>query len=122
MTQDTVRFALFSEVFAALAHPKRLEIIHILESGEYTAGTLVERTGLSKANVSQHVGILKARGLVYCEKRGTYCYYRLTSPEVLRACESVRQLILGQMAGVTEAHRQLAHVTPLVRRGRDGKR
>lgn len=111
--QNTVRFALFAEVFAALAHPKRLEIIHLLEGGEYTAGALVERTGLSKANVSQHVGVLKARGLVHCEKRGTYCYYRLTSPEVLKACESVRQLILDQMTLVTEAHRQLARVTPL---------
>ena len=111
--RNTVRFALFAEVFAALAHPKRLEIIHLLDAGEYTASALVERTGLSKANVSQHVGILKARGLVHCEKRGTYCYYRLTSPEVLKACESVRQLVLDQMTLVTETHRRLARVTPL---------
>lgn len=113
MSKDTVHFAFFAEVFAALAHPKRLEIIHILDEGEHTAGTLVEKTGLSKANLSQHVAILKARGLVHCEKRGTYCYYRLTGPEVLKVCESVRQLILDQMTLVTQARRQLASVTPL---------
>jgi len=113
VTEGTVRFALFAEVFAALAHPKRLEIIHLLEGGECTASTLVERTGLSKANVSQHVALLKARGLVHCEKRGTYCHYRLTSPEVLRTCESLRHLILDQMTLVTGASRRPAHVTSL---------
>lgn len=113
MREGGVHFALFAEVFAALAHPKRLEIIYLLHGGEHTAGALVEKTGLSKANVSQHVAILKARGLVHCEKRGTYCYYRLTGPEVLKACENVRELILEQTMFVTQARRRLACVTPL---------
>ncbi|MDR7925947.1 ArsR family transcriptional regulator [Acidithiobacillus thiooxidans] len=52
--QETIRFALFSEVFAAIAHPKRLEIIHYLGEGQKTASELTELTGMSKANVSQH--------------------------------------------------------------------
>lgn len=117
---DNVRFALFSEVFAALAHPKRLEIIHILGGGQHTAGELVEKTGLSKANVSQHLNILKARGLVHCEKCGTFCHYRLTTPKVLEACELMRQVILEQMEGFTETRRALAAVVPLKGRSEEG--
>jgi transcriptional regulator, ArsR family len=71
MNAETVRFALFAEVFAALAHPKRLEMIHYLGERQHTAGELTELTGLSKANVSQHLNVLKARGLVHCDKCGT---------------------------------------------------
>lgn len=116
MTGNTVRFALFAELFAALAHPKRLEIIHLLGTGEHTAGDLVEKTGLSKANVSQHVNMLKARGLVHCQKCGTFCHYRLTSPKVLETCELVRQMILDQMDLTTQHRAELAHVVSL-RRG-----
>ena len=87
MSNETVRFALFAEVFAALAHPKRLEIIHHLGEGQRNAGELTELTGMSKANVSQHLNILKARGLVHCDKCGTFCNYRLTSPKVLETCK-----------------------------------
>ncbi len=38
MSAETVRFALFAEVFAALAHPKRLEMIHYLGERQHTAG------------------------------------------------------------------------------------
>lgn len=113
MSAETVRFALFAEVFAALAHPKRLEMIHYLGERQRNAGELAELTGLSKANVSQHLSILKARGLVHCDKCGTFCHYRLTSPKVLETCEIVRQLILEQMDLTTACRRQLAEVIPL---------
>jgi len=74
---------------------------------------LAELTGLSKANVSQHLRIRKARGLVHCDKCGTFCHYRLTSPKVLETCEMVRQLILEQMDLTTACRRQLTEVVPL---------
>ena len=49
MSSETVRFALFAEVFAALAQPKRLEMIHYLGAGQRNAGELADLTGLSKA-------------------------------------------------------------------------
>ena len=111
--QETIRFALFSEVFAAIAHPKRLEIIHYLGEGQKTASELTELTGMSKANVSQHMNILKARGLVHCDKCGTFCHYRLTSPKILEVCEIVRELILDQMQITTRNQRELSTVAPI---------
>lgn len=116
MTAKTVRFALFAEVFSALAHPKRLEMIHYLANGPQNAGELAQLTGLSKANVSQHLAILKARGLVHCDKRGAFCHYRLTSPKILECCEMIRQLILEQISLTTTYRRQLTKVSVLRRR------
>lgn len=113
MNNETVRFALFSEVFAALAHPKRLEIIHYLGEGQKNAGEITALTGMSKANVSQHMNILKARGLVHCDKCGTFCNYRLTSPKVLETCEIVRDLILDQMQITYQNHAVLSTVVPI---------
>ncbi len=108
MTDDAGPFTPFAEIFAALAHPKRLEIVHLLGNGEHTAGEIVEKTGLSKANVSQHINLLKARGLVHCEKRGTYCHYRLTDPAVWETCERIRHIILGRMELTARRRTELA--------------
>lgn len=116
MKTKTGRFVLFAEVFAALAHPKRLEIVHCLGEGSRNAGDLSAITGLSRANLSQHLHVLKARGLVHCEKIGTFCHYRLTSPDVLRTCEIIRKLILDQMEVTSALRRQLAAVTPIRKR------
>jgi len=97
MSQENARFALFSEIFKALGHPKRLEIIHALGDGERTATQLAEATSLSKTAVSQHLSVLKAQALVLCDKRGSFCYYRVASPAVFSVCEGVRQLVLEQV-------------------------
>ncbi|WP_248885682.1 ArsR/SmtB family transcription factor [Acidithiobacillus acidisediminis] len=110
MSLGTVRFALFAEVFAALSHPKRLEIIHLLGQAQHTAGELAALTELSKTNLSQHLNVLKARGLVHCEKCGTFCHYRLTSPKVLETCQLVRGLILEQMEITTQQRAELVRL------------
>lgn len=112
---DTVRFVLVSEMFSAMSHPKRLEIISHIGLSNRGSGELAELTHLSKANVSQHLNVLKARGLVVCEKSGTSCRYRLTSSKVLEICDLIRQMILEQMETSSEKRKSLANVTPFVR-------
>jgi len=102
------RFALFAEVFKALAHPKRLEIIHALREGERTATELAETAGVSKTAVSQHLSVLKAQALVLCDKRGSFCYYRVASAEVFSVCEGVRRMVLEQVASFEAARPFLA--------------
>ncbi len=112
MTGEAGPFAPFAEIFAVLAHPKRLEIVHLLGDGEHTASEIVEKTGLSKANVSQHINLLKARGLVHCEKRGTFCHYRLTDPAVWETCERFRDIILDRMELTARQRAELAQPLP----------
>jgi ArsR family transcriptional regulator len=107
-SDSQARFALFAEIFKALAHPKRLEIIHALRDGEHTATQLAEAAGLSKTAVSQHLSVLKGQALVLCDKRGSYCYYRVASDEVFSVCEGVRRMVLEQVASFETARPYLA--------------
>jgi rhodanese-related sulfurtransferase/DNA-binding transcriptional ArsR family regulator len=67
----------FSRLGKALASPQRLIILNIISQGEHTVEVLARYSGLSVANVSRHLQILKATNLVKVRKDGKYVYYRL---------------------------------------------
>lgn len=76
-----------AEVFQALAHPTRIHIAECLQDGEQAVGTLVQRIGIEPANLSQHLAVLRAKGLVVNRKEGTQVFYALRDPllsDVLR--------------------------------------
>ena len=60
-----------AEVFQALAHPTRIHIAECLQDGEVSVSSLVERIGIEPANLSQHLAVLRAKGLVINRKEGT---------------------------------------------------
>lgn len=113
MTAGTVRYALVAQVFAALAHTERLEIIRQLDTGQHTARELADLLGLTRARVFRQLGVLKARGLVLSNRCANVCGYRLSSPQVVVACEVVRQLILKQLDSGTCHRPGSANVVPL---------
>ncbi len=90
-------FKLQSEVCKTLANPKRLEIIYALKDGERPAGELVRRLGISKANVSQHLGVLKACGVVRSRREGVNIYYSIANPKIIKACMLMREVLIEQL-------------------------
>ena len=74
-------------MFQALAHPTRIHIAECLQDGELPVSVLLERLGIEAANLSQHLAVLRAKGLVVNRKEGTQVFYSLRDPllsEVLR--------------------------------------
>ncbi len=71
----------------SLANPQRLRLLSWLRDGEKTASDLVRLTGLSKPNISQQINRLKHEGLVICDKRGTFCHYRIADQRLIEALE-----------------------------------
>jgi ArsR family transcriptional regulator len=69
----------FAKVAIVLASGPRLEILELLAQRECTVESLVERTGLPVANVSQHLQLLKRRGMVTARRAGKYIHYRLAN-------------------------------------------
>jgi DNA-binding transcriptional ArsR family regulator len=69
-----------AEVFQALAHPTRIAILELLEHGELSAGSLIEKLGFEQANVSQHLAVLRGKQLVNQRKVGTQVLYSLREP------------------------------------------
>ena len=90
-------FELQSDVCKVFANPKRLEIINHLKDRELSAGDLIERTGLSKANLSQHMGVLKAKGVIVSRREGVTVYYRISKVKIIEACVLMREVLLEQL-------------------------
>lgn len=78
---------LIAERFRILAEPTRLVILTALLEGERSVSDLVDETGLNQANVSKHLGILRASGFVDRRKDGLYAFYSLVDPTVSELCD-----------------------------------
>jgi rhodanese-related sulfurtransferase len=93
-------FQQFARVAAAFASPKRIEIIDVLAQGERNVETLAAETGLSIANTSRHLQVLKVSGLVAFRKEGLLVFYRLADPKVLDGYRALRELAEERLAEV----------------------
>ena len=76
-------------ILRALAHPVRLQILNALARQPACVSELEAMTGRRQSYVSQQQAILRAAGLVRCEKRGLQVCYRLTWPEVAKLLAEV---------------------------------
>lgn len=79
--------------FGALAVAMRLKILNALREGERSVGGLAQETGCSQANVSKHLAVLAANGLVAKTARGTSAFYRIADPRIYKLCD----LVCGQI-------------------------
>lgn len=86
----------------AFANPIRLRLLDILAAGEHGVSDLQKELGISKANLSQHLAVLKSAGVVVMERRGKLGFCSLAMPEVKQACAMIRDVLRGH---VREARR-----------------
>jgi rhodanese-related sulfurtransferase len=103
MGDRVVKSALFDE-FAraakALASGRRIELLDVLANGERTVEVLAGEVGLTVANASQHLQVLRQAGLVATRREGTWVYYRLAAPEVFGLWRALRTLAASRLAEV----------------------
>lgn len=93
-------FDQFARVAGALASGRRAEMVDVLANGERTVEELSRQVGLSIANTSQHLQILKEAGLVASTRDGTRVRYRLASPAVYRFWVALRSLTAERAPGI----------------------
>jgi DNA-binding transcriptional ArsR family regulator len=82
-----------AEILKTLASPRRLDILHRLAAGPVEVGRLADELGLAQPNVSQHLAVLRAAGLVEAEREGREVRYRLSDPDVMVACGVMRRVL-----------------------------
>ena len=102
-------FEQFARVTSALSSPRRLEMVDLLAQSERSVEDLARMAGLSVANASRHLQILKAARLVDVRREGTYAYYRLADDRVFRAWRAIRDLAdarLTELAHVVRSFRE----------------
>ena len=91
-------FALHAEVCKAMANPTRLKILNALQHGEQPVQVLAKSLKVRKANLSQHLAVLRQRGIVATRREGLNIYYRCANPKMLKACDILREVLLEQLA------------------------
>jgi DNA-binding transcriptional ArsR family regulator len=80
---------LVAQRFRVLGEPMRIKLLDRLRDGDATVGELQEALGASQQNVSKHLGVLLAAGMVSRTKRGTSSVYAIADPGVFELCELV---------------------------------
>lgn len=89
---------LHARVCKAIADPKRLLIINELRDRELSVGDLCESLGLSQSNASQHLAVLRERGIVSARRAGSNVYYSLRSQKIVQAVDLLREFLAEDLA------------------------
>lgn len=99
---------LHARVCKALADPKRLMIINELGDRELSVSDLCEALGLPQSNVSQHLAVLRDRGVVSSRRVGTSMLYSLRGTKVLQAVVLLREFLAEDLAQQGRLGHQIA--------------
>lgn len=92
----------FARIGRAISTPKRLEILDLLGQGERSVEALAREAGLSVANASQHLRVLRSARLVDSRRDGPYVYYRLADARVWRLWSALRDLGRARLAEIEQ--------------------
>jgi DNA-binding transcriptional ArsR family regulator len=77
----------------AFANPTRLRLLDILGNGEHAVADIQEKLGISKANLSQHLAVLKSTGVVTARRDGKHVLCSLAMPEIKQACQLIQNVL-----------------------------
>ncbi|MEK7463797.1 MAG: metalloregulator ArsR/SmtB family transcription factor [Patescibacteria group bacterium] len=79
-------------IYKILANPKRLEILNLLKKQETSVEDLLRITKLPKANLSQHLALMRHNGLVIPRRSGLNIYYSIIDPRIVEPCKILHEL------------------------------
>lgn len=84
-----------SRAMKAMSHPLRLKILCVLGDREISVQDIVESVGTSQSNISQHLAILRDKGVLRTRKDANRVYYRVGDPRTLKLISLMRDVFCG---------------------------
>jgi rhodanese-related sulfurtransferase len=99
-------YAEFARISQALGSDRRLELVDLLAQSPRRVEALADETGMTVANVSQHLQVLKNARLVESQRRGTAVTYRLASPSVMALWLALRDVAEDQLPEIGKLREQ----------------
>jgi len=87
--EDVVQAA---QAMKAIAHPLRLKILCVLGEREVSVQDIVDQVGTSQSNISQHLSILREKGVLLTRKDANRVYYRIGDPRTLKLVGMMRDV------------------------------
>ncbi len=76
----------------SIAHPLRLKILCVLADGELSVQDIVDNVGTSQSNISQHLAILRDKGVLYTRKDANRVFYRIDDPRIIKLVSMMRDV------------------------------
>ena len=93
--------ALKAKLYRGFADPSRLSILEALREGPLTVSAIVEKTNLSRTNVSNHLRCLSDCDLVISESQGRYTLYQLSHPKIAALLRLSEEILEDSARGVS---------------------
>jgi ArsR family transcriptional regulator len=115
-------FKLQADVCKIFANDKRLEIINLLKNREMSTGDIMRETGLSKVNISQHMNILKSKGVIMSRREGQQLFYSIANPKIIQACNLMREVLIEQHLARAKAVSRLVKASNTLTGNQSAKR
>jgi ArsR family transcriptional regulator, cadmium/lead-responsive transcriptional repressor len=102
LTANPTVYTLQAKLFRGFSDPSRLAILEALRTKPLTVGEIVETTGLTQSNVSNHLSCLRDCGLVIAQPQGRYVFYALSDPRVEELLRLADELLADVARGLYE--------------------
>jgi len=100
-------YNLHADICKTISNPNRQAIIDNLRGKEMSVTGLINKTGISQANLSQHLSILRSKGVVVTRREGNNIYYSISNPKILKAydllSEVMQELFQNKQKTINEA-------------------
>ncbi len=90
-------FQMHANVCKSLGSPTRLRILNSLRDGEKSVEELTILLGLKKANVSQHLGIMRQVGIVSTRREGQSIHYTIANMKIIKAGDILKEVLFEQL-------------------------
>lgn len=84
-----------ARVIKAMAHPLRLKILCVLGDREFSVQDIVDTVGTSQSNISQHLAILREKGVLRTRKDANRVFYRISDQRTLQLLGMMREVLCG---------------------------
>src|SRR3989304_5769912 len=98
MNEEDRLYKIHAEFCQTLANPKRLNIINLLSRREMQVNEIAAAMGIQKANLSQHLSVMRQKGIVATRREGVKVYYRINNSKIVQACEIIRDALHEQLS------------------------
>ncbi len=94
---DKDLYEIQADICKTLGNAKRIRILDALQNGELTVNELVDIVGISPANISQHLGIMRQKGILTSRREGVNIFYKISNRKVSKACALMREVLIEQL-------------------------
>jgi len=100
-------YELHAQMCQVFTSPKRLEILNLLRDRELSVGELTKLARIRQSNLSQHLSILREKGIVKARRDGVKIYYSLANSKIIKAFDIIREMLLEKLAQTEKLSRDL---------------